>query len=186
MEIRQSTQIDIPTITQIHFQAFGEAEGREIAELVTKLFDDRTAAPLLSLVAEEKGELFGHILFSKTTIVATGVQTTVESVSSRILAPLAVIPRLQKRGIGKKLIHEGLKQLRESGVELVFVLGHPGYYPRFGFVPAGNLGFEAPYPIPEEHTNAWMVQGLLEGVIERIQGKVQCSRVLNQPQYWQE
>ena len=83
-------------------------------------------------------------------------------------------------------IKEGLNQLRNSGVDLVFVLGHPEYYPRFGFTPAGVLGFEAPYPIPDEHAGAWMVQELKQGVIGRVKGKIQCSEVLNQSQHWRE
>ena len=73
-----------------------------------------------------------------------------ESVSVRILAPLAVLPEAQSTGIGGQLIKEGLNQLKKSGVDLVFVLGHPDYYPRSGFTTAGVLGYEAPYPIPEE------------------------------------
>jgi predicted N-acetyltransferase YhbS len=84
------------------------------------------------------------------------------------------------------LITQGLKQLAESGVDLVFVLGHPDYYPKFGFQAAGVLGFQAPYPIPSEHADAWMVQELKTGVFGNIEGRVQCSEVLNQPQHWRE
>ena len=103
-----------------------------------------------------------------------------------ILAPLAVIPDKQSRGVGGRLIREGLRLLSESGVELVFVLGHPEYYPRHGFKPAGALGFEAPYSIPDEHADAWMVQELCPGVIGRVSGKVMCADVLNQPEHWRE
>ena len=64
-----------------------------------------------------------------------------------ILAPLAVVPDAQGQGIGGALIEHGLSLLQRSGVGLVFVLGHPGYYPRHGFEPAGRLGFDAPFPI---------------------------------------
>jgi predicted N-acetyltransferase YhbS len=106
--------------------------------------------------------------------------------SIRLLAPLAVLPEVQAQGVGRKLIEKGLDHLRDAGVDLVFVLGHPDYYPRCGFMPAGVLGFEAPYPIPEEHAGAWMVQALKNGVIGRVKGKVQCSEVLDQPQHWRE
>jgi predicted N-acetyltransferase YhbS len=72
------------------------------------------------------------------------------------------------------------------GVELVFVLGHPGYYPRFGFKPAGVLGFEAPYPIPEKHADAWMVRELRAGIIGSVRGKVVCADTLSRPEYWRE
>ena len=75
-------------------------------------------------------------------------------------------------------------QLGECGVELVFVLGHPSYYPRFGFQPAGVLGFEAPYPIPNENADAWMVKELEPGAIQRSQGRVECSSVLSDSKHW--
>ena len=71
-------------------------------------------------------------------------------------------------------------------MDLVFVLGHPGYYPKFGFQAAGQFAFEAPFPIPSEHADAWMVRELKAGVIEKKGGRVQCSEVLNQPRHWRE
>ena len=161
--------------------AFGQEQGQEIVELVNGLLGDDTAKPLLSLVAEADGRLVGHILFTLARL-----QTEDQEVSVRILAPLAVSGEFQGEGIGGVLIREGLKQLAESGVDLVFVLGHPGYYPKFGFQTAGVLGFDAPYPIPAEHADAWMVQELKVGVIGSIEGRVQCSGALNQPQHWRE
>ena len=181
MDIRISTETDRVAIERIHTTAFGEEKGPEIAELVNGLFDDTTAAPLLSLVAVEKDQRVGHILYTKA--VLKGADTPV---SIRLLAPLAVLPEAQAKGVGRKLIKEGLDQLRNAGVDLVFVLGHPDYYPRCGFMPAGVLGFEAPYPIPDEHADAWMVHALKEGVIGYVKGKVQCAEVLDQPQHWRE
>ena len=181
MDIRKSTETDRVAIEKIHTKAFGEEKGPEIAALVNGLFDDTTATPLLSLVAVEKDQLVGHILYTKA--VLKGADTPV---SIRLLAPLAILPEVQAQGVGRKLIEEGLDHLREAGVDLVFVLGHPDYYPRCGFMPAGVLGFEAPYPIPEEHAGAWMVQALKDGVIGRVKGKVLCAEVLDQPQHWRE
>lgn len=181
LEIRKSNETEKAEIYEIHKLAFGEEKGPEIANLVKDLFTDKTAMPLLSLVAVENDKLIGHILFSKAKITQPD-----EPVSVQILAPLAVLPEAQKTGIGSKLINEGLEQLKESGVELIFVLGHPEYYPRCGFTPAGKLGFEAPYYIPEEHAGAWMVQELNGNAIGKIKGKVQCSEVLNQPEHWRE
>lgn len=181
MGIRRSTESDKAGIENIHIQAFGEEKGPEIGSLVNGLFDDQTAKPLLSLVAVKNNELIGHILYTKVLVAQTEA-----AVSARILAPLAVLPETQSLGVGGQLIKEGLKQLKETGVELVFVLGHPDYYPRYGFKPAGELGYEAPYPIPEAHAGAWMVQALCPDVIGRVRGKVQCSDVLNQPEHWRE
>ena len=168
-------------ILDVHTDAFGPDQGPEIAELVSDLLDDETAHPLLSLVAEVDGKLVGHILFT-----AARLQPADRNASVRILAPLAVSADVQRKGIGGALIKEGLKQLTESGVDLVFVLGHPGYYPRFGFQPAGALGLQAPYPIPSKNADAWMVQELRAGVIAKVEGTVQCSETLSQPQHWKE
>jgi putative acetyltransferase len=70
--------------------------------------------------------------------------------------------------------------------QMVLVLGHPGYYPRYGFIAAGALAFEAPDSIPEEVAGAWMVQELSPGVIESVSGKVHCAKTLNRPEYWRE
>jgi putative acetyltransferase len=181
MEIRKATGADRGEICEVHIQAFGEEKGPEIAELVSGMLDDETAVPLLSLVAVEDGRLIGHILYTKAELTQTE-----KPVSVQILAPLAVVPDFHGKEVGSKLINEGLRILKESGVALVFVLGHPEYYPRCGFTPAGILGFEAPYHIPDEHAGAWMVQELQEGVIGSVKGTVKCSAVLNQPQHWRE
>jgi len=181
MNIRDSQPTDLPAINAIECAAFGAQKGQEIAQLVHDLFDDATAKPLLSLIAVQDHQPVGHILFTQAKITPVH-----QHVSIRILAPLAVHPQAQSQGIGGQLIKAGLERLAASGVDLVFVLGHPGYYPRYGFKTAGILGFEAPYPIPDEHADAWMVQQLRDGIIGTVKGKVHCSEVLNQPQHWRE
>lgn len=181
MHIRKSINSDKLSIEKIHIKAFGEEKGPEIAKLTLDLLEDPTAKPLLSLVAEENQKLLGHVLFTKATI-----SQMPENFSIQILAPLAILPEEQNKGIGGKLINEGLKILKESGVDLVFVLGHPQYYPKHGFNPAGILGYEAPYPIPDEVADAWMVQEISPGIIGTIKGKVKCSEILDQPQHWRE
>jgi len=181
LKIRHSTESDRTAIDGIHASAFGQQQGPEIVELVNDLLNDETARPLLSLVAETDGKLVGHILFTVARL-----QPEDQEVSIRILAPLAVAGDFQGEGIGGALIKAGLKVLAESGVDLVFVLGHPGYYPKFGFQTAGLLGLQAPYPIPSQHADAWMVQELNAGVIGSIDGRVKCSKTLNQPQHWRE
>ncbi|CAE7242442.1 yjhQ, partial [Symbiodinium pilosum] len=87
-------------------------------------------------------------------------------VQAVILAPLAVHPDFQSKGIGGQLIREGLRTVEAKGTGLAFVLGHPGYYPKHGFKPAGALGYDAPYPIEDKNADAWMVQALGEAVGE--------------------
>lgn len=182
MKIRESRETDKAAIENIHIKAFGKEKGLEIAKLVNDLFDDKTAMPLLSLIAEENNQIQGHILFTKAKLLGAP-----DTFSAQILAPLAVNPNKQGQGVGTKLIAQGLKRLTEAGIDLVFVLGHPTYYPRSGFIGGAEaLGYEAPYPIPAEHADAWMVQELSSNVIENIKGKVQCSDVLTQPQHWRE
>ena len=181
MKIRKSTESERNEILKIHNHAFGKDKGPVIAKLVNDLLNDETAMPILSLVAVENDKLVGHILFTKAVVTKSE-----KSISAQILAPLAILPDKQKKGIGEKLINKGLQILKESGTELVFVLGHPTYYPRCGFIPAGKQGFEAPYPIPEEHAEAWMIQELSGDVLKKYSGKVQCSKILNEPQHWRE
>lgn len=137
--------------------------------------------PLLSLVAVDGGKISGHILFTRVKVIDAP-----EVASAQILAPLAVLPSAQNKGVGNLLVREGLQQLKASGVSLVFVLGYPAYYARFGFVPAGARGLEAPFYIPEKNPGAWKVQELYSGMIEKVEGRIECADVLNHPKYWRE
>lgn len=178
MDVREALDSDLDDVLSVERAAFGHDEE---AELVRALLVDPTAKPLLSLLAFEDDRAVGHVLF--TTAYLT---ETTDKVSISLLAPLAVIPDAQRQGVGGKLIEGGLRILTDRGVDLVFVLGHPEYYPRHGFKPAGVLGFEATYPIPEKNAGAWMVQELRPGIIDTVSGKVQCSDALSRPEYWRE
>jgi len=178
MYIREATDSDLNDVLFVEREAFGHDKE---AELVRDLLYDHSAKPILSLLAFKDDRAVGHILFTMARLTKT--QNTV---STAILAPLAIVPDAQKQGIGGKLIERGLQLLSKSGVDLVFVLGHPVYYHRYGFKTAGHLGFYAPYPIPDEHADAWMVQALRPGVIGSVRGKVICSDALNKPEYWRE
>ena len=179
--IRKALEADFEDVLHVQEQAFG-SEGAEIVELVKGLLVDPSAAPLFSLLAvDDMQQVVGHILFTKAHIGHDN-----DSPAAEILAPLAVVPRVQSRGVGGQLIKEGLQQLSRAGIALVFVLGHQAYYPRHGFKPAGALGFEATYPIPEKNADAWMVQELRPGVIGNVRGKVVCADALKRPEYWRE
>ncbi len=181
MNIRPSMKSDLDALLHVEAKAFGKEEEAEIIELVNALLGDPSAKLLLSLLAVHDDRVVGHVLFTKAQLSGSD-----ESLSVSILAPLAVLPESRSQGIGSQLVREGLRLLSESGVELVFVLGHPTYYPRCGFRPAGVLGFEAPYPIPEEAAGAWMVLELRPGLIGRVRGKVICADALDRPEYWRE
>jgi len=176
--IRETLPEDIDSILGVVSAAFcNEKE----PQLVKDLLEDSSAQPILSLLAFENEKPIGHILFTKVTVDSAENQVTMA-----LLAPLAVVPEAQRRGVGGKLIDVGLKMLLKSGVERVFVLGHPEYYPKYGFKPAGCQGFQAPYPIPEECAGAWMVQNLGNRTFEKVSGKVICARALDKPEYWRE
>ena len=185
-KIREALPSDLDDVLSIEHAAFGSDVE---AELVRNLLDDPSAKPLLSLLAFQvdltdhclRERAVGHILFTAAHL--TDNQNTA---SIALLAPLAVVPEAQKQGIGTQLVEKGLQLLSQSGIELVFVLGHPDYYPRHGFQPAGALGFKAPYPIAAEHSAAWMVQALCPNLIGSVTGKVVCADLLNEPKYWQE
>ncbi len=175
MFIREAIDSDLEDVLAVERAAFGSEEE---ANLVRDLLGDATARPLLSLLAFENDRAVGHILFTKAHL-----QPEVP-IKVSILAPLAVIPARQNQGIGTQLSQVGLGMLAEAGVDLVFVLGHPNYYPRFGFTPAGVHGFAAPYPIPEDHAPAWMVKEFKPGVMANVQGQVICADMLYKPEYW--
>ena len=124
MLIRQESRTDYKRIRELNDGAFGSTEE---SQLIDKL---RTASKvILSLVAEEEGEIIGHILFSRIQIEAKGaVPTPVVA-----LAPMSVSSVHQKKGVGGALIQQGLRILRQRGESAVFVVGHKKYYPKFGF-----------------------------------------------------
>ncbi len=181
MNIRKTETNDLEEIIRVERAAFGY-DDQEIETLVRDVLADPSAAPVLSLLAEQDGRAVGHILFSRAYLNNRDDETSI-----MILAPLAVVPEFQKQGVGGQLIQEGLKILKANGVDLVFVLGHIEYYPRYGFIrDAGALGFKAPYPIPAKVADAWMVQELVPGKIAAKSGKVHCADSLDKPEYWRE
>lgn len=177
MIIREALDSDLDDILSVERAAFGSDEE---ANLVRDLLGDASAQPIVSLIAIHQNRVAGHILFTRAHLEPES------PVSISILAPLAVVPDAQKQGVGSQLVEKGLQVLVKSGGDLVFVLGHPAYYPRFGFKPAGKLGFEAAYPIPGKNAEAWMVLPLRPDVVGAFSGKVICAHMLNKPEYWRE
>jgi len=152
---------DFPAIYEVNRQAFGQ-DGE--ARLVNALREDGDFDPALSLIAVHDGRIVGHILFPRINIVSETATTP-----ALALAPLAVHQDYQCRGIGAALVKEGLCECRRLGHHIVIVVGHPGYYPRFGFITARDLGIRAPFPCPDE---AFMALGLSAHALDGISGTV--------------
>lgn len=178
MNLRETAPGDLTNLLTLHRLAFGESEGAAIEQLVGELFSDPTAEPLLSIVAEADNGIVGHVLFTQVSVAG-------QPINGKILAPLAVHPDCQRKGIGRALIEDGLQRLKRRGCALVFVFGDPNYYQRFGFSSATKLGLAPPHPIPEVYADAWMVTVLSETKPMNIAGTVCCSKVLNAPEHWQ-
>jgi putative acetyltransferase len=155
--VRLETPNDLPAIHSVNEAAFGQ---REEADLVDNL---RSAGVVLvSLVAEVNTRIVGHILFSRMS-----VETADGSILAAALAPVAVLPEHQRRRIGERLIREGLNMLREQGEHIAIVVGHPDYYPRFGFSTEKAHCLESPFP-----AEAFMAIELSPGALDGVQGKV--------------
>lgn len=134
--------------------AFGR---RAEAELVDKLRESDGFVHQLSLVADSSGVILGHVMFTHITLEAGS------PVQVLALAPVSVYPAFQRRGIGSALISRGLEIADELGEPLVVVLGHPEFYPRFGFVTASTLGIKPPWPVdPDEAFMALPLSGYRE------------------------
>lgn len=184
IQVRPARSDDRDRILAVHLEAFGVDEGPVIVSLLQEMLDDPTAEPMHSFVAESNDKIVGHVLFTSVTIESASVST--DGVTAEILAPLAVPGELHGKGIGTHLVKESLLQLAASGIQLVFVLGYPNYYSRFGFVPAGARGLQAPYAIPEKNADAWMVLELEADAAKSFEGTVKCCEALSHQKYWVE
>jgi len=157
--IRQETLEDVAAIRHVNKEAFGQ---KEEAEIIKKLRNRGVLT--ISLVAAQDNEIVGHIAFSPVKI-----ESEHSSFGAIALAPMSVLPAYQRKGIGSQLVDAGLKECRRLGHELVVVLGHPAYYPRFGFVPASTYGIKSEYDVPDE---AFMVLELRQWVFSGRSGIV--------------
>lgn len=155
--VRGQVVTDRAAVRRINELAF---EGAAEADLVEALLRDGLA--LASLVADVDGDTVGHILFSRMW-----VDTAAGAVEAACLAPVAVLPLQQRRGIGAALVSHGLDEMRRLGERVVIVVGHPAYYPRFGFKPAGPYGLTSPFP-----AEAFMVIELEPGALCDVAGPV--------------
>jgi putative acetyltransferase len=139
--IREEQPGDAGAIRIVNEMAFGQPAEAGIVDQL------RAACPgMISLVALSGAEVIGHILFTPAFI-----QTEEEDVRGMGLAPMAVLPPYQRQGVGSRLVEAVLEALRARDCPFVIVLGHPGYYPRFGFLPASRRGIACQWDgVPDE------------------------------------
>ena len=157
--IRKQQPADIPQIREVNIQAFGQPAEADLVDTLRKRCQE-----ILELVAVRGDEIVGHILFSPATIACRE-----RMVTGAALGPMAVSPRHQRQGIGTELVKNGVSILREKGCPFLVVLGHPAYYPRFGFKPASQFGVQCDWDVPAA---AFMLMVLAAEEMQGVRGGV--------------
>jgi putative acetyltransferase len=164
MSIRKEKPADIEKIWNINAEAFDtDAE----ASLVNALRS--SGIPFLSLVYEENYDLVGHILFTPVELVCNTSGVRVMG-----LAPMAVVPSFEKKGIGSSLVKTGIQECISEGYDAIVVLGHPNYYPKFGFRPSVDYGLKSEYEVSDD---VFMVLELKKNSLNRIKGIVKYHAI---------
>jgi putative acetyltransferase len=154
--IREEKPGDEQRIRIVNQRAFGRIEE---ADIVDKL--RRSCPNSISLVALSRDQIVGHILFTPVAIQAEG-----RKIEGLGLASMVALPQFQRQGIGSQLVKTGLEVIEKAKSPFVIVLGHPTYYPRFGFVPASRYGIKSEYEnVPDE---AFMILVLDQTALKSI------------------
>jgi putative acetyltransferase len=153
IEIREEQPDDIEAVRRVNTEAFGQPDEAALVDKLRESCDEK-----VSLVAVDGDDVVGHILFTPATI---------GDVRGMGLAPMAVVPERQGDGIGSKLVRAGLVELAERRCPFVIVLGHPEYYPRFGFERASTHGIRSEWDIPND---AFMILVIDEAAMRGVSG----------------
>jgi putative acetyltransferase len=158
--IRAETSKDLDAIRHVVEMAFGQTAEARLVEALRQ-----ADALITSLVAVEKEQIVGHIGFS-----ALAIDSQDTNMNAVALAPLAVLPGRQRRGIGSELVRRGIDDCRGAGYRAVLVLGEPAFYQRFGFIKASLHDIRCPFDVPDE---AFMAAELFPGALAGHSGTVQ-------------
>lgn len=159
--IRPEQPEDFPVVRAVNLAAFDTTVE---ADLVDAMRETSEYVPELSLIAELDGQIVGHALFSEVTVEQETGELTALS-----LGPIAVLPEHQRQGIGSTLIEHGHRRGREMGYPFVVLIGHPWYYPRFGYVPARQHGLVTIWDVSDP---VFMVCELEPGALEHAAGEI--------------
>jgi predicted N-acetyltransferase YhbS len=153
----------------------GAEEGARIGQLALNLLRGTDRKDLFAFTAKHADTLMGCIIFSRLRFNASDRKVF-------LLAPVAVLPDHQRRGIGKKLISHGLNHLCDHGVELAVTYGDPSYYSQTGFLPLDPA--TVPPPLPLSMPQGWLGQSLVGKAMQPIRGPSTCVAALNDPVFW--
>jgi predicted N-acetyltransferase YhbS len=170
---REAEIIDLFTATFTASE--GEEEGALIGKLVRDLLGGTAGRDLFVFTAEEDGAIIGGIVVSRLTYEQD--ERTVF-----VLAPVAVAPERQGRGIGQRLLTHGLAALRSAGVDIAVTYGDPRYYSKVGFLPISEADARAPFPL--SRPEGWLGQSLTERAMAPLKGPSRCVEALNDPVFW--
>ena len=163
MRIRSEEPQDRAAVRAVNLAAFDTPAEADLVDALRA-----SAAPLISLVAELDRGVIGHILFSPVSL-----REHVE-LSLTGLAPMAVAPEHQRKGVGSALVRAGLERCVHAGYDAVVVVGHPAFYPRFGFIPGGRFALRCEYDVPDD---VFMVCELTRGALRDVAGVVRYHAV---------
>ncbi|MGG7142723.1 GNAT family N-acetyltransferase [Clostridium nigeriense] len=168
--IRKEETKDYEKVEKVIEESFKTAEFTDKDEhnLVRRLRKSAEFVKELSLIAEDNDRIVGHILLTKAFIKENN-----REFDTLALAPVAVLPDYQKRGIGKSLINKAIEKAIELGYKSIVVLGHENYYPKFGFKKASDYGIKAPFEVPDE---AYMILELIPNALNGVNGTVEYSK----------
>ncbi len=169
IHVRPETPRDEQAIRHVNEVAFGRPNEADIADRVRA---SSGFVPDLSLVAVSGGQIVGHVMFSEATVQGDGNSWTVLA-----LGPVAVLPAFQRKGVGTTVIETGLIRAAELGYRAVVLIGHPTYYPRFGFVPASRFGLKPAITVPDD---VFMARLLRPDGLDGVEGQFSFPKAFDE------
>ena len=175
MQIQEANIKDVEGITNLYLQAFDNSEAELVSNLAIDLLHEKSTIKIISLLAINNNAIIGHVAFSPVFL---------ESINEHfgyILAPLAVLPTHQKKGIGSAIVKSGLDTISSLGAFIVFVYGDPRYYSRFGFKTELAQNFTPPHTL--QYPEGWQAMKLNSTVLTEG-GKLKCVNSLDDPRLW--
>ena len=176
MIIRKATEQDGQENSEVYKCAFPKDEGDIVANLAVNLLSESTIPETLSLVAEVKNSIVGHVAFSPVSAA------DMTDFQGYILAPLAVRPKFQHSGIGSKLVEAGILKLSGTEIDVLFVYGDPNYYNKFGFSVELAGGFTQPYKL--QYPSGWQAKSMKSPAVPYTNVALNCVSSLCDPLLW--